>query len=556
MRRTPLMKAISIGITLACVCLAMPAQAAGLVLSVDPADSPLQIQGILDGQTTAFSGNVRLTVTGGDAPRIQFLASDLHHTTEPATIIERSNIAVASNLALSNGQPTDVRVTVSGVKRAGDYTGALQFLLPGQPITQALSLPLKLHIGVKPVIVPILTDQTFQVTRCDWWFDCFLANLLLGSHSTREVWYVQLDNQASLPAAVTSAQAVLHGNHAVQAVTASQVFVDSLPTLPANGVSTVPVTITRQMLQPDSYQGKLRFSIQGLDQPVTINSTLNVRNGPWWALVAVFLGIVAGRMARDMESVIAQKQVKLLPRWYTLKARIEQITDDASRRQLDADLQAARTAINSQIDTEEVATKSLDDLEAKITFLLDLQTVAEKLPSIPDVNVQKQAQALLDAARAYLLGKQWAEAEQARKQLTDLLQNAATVSGAARGLRDDVSQLLSNLANWLARPTELSPKQSHGAFEAANRRQASYLRRVLASLSGFQVVTADTRFWFFRPVLSVLFLILLMLLGLQTLYVNTGATFGAGGLYDYLGLFFWGITADVAQRTLLKQPQT
>ncbi len=555
MWRTPLMNAIIIGITLACVGLAMPVHAAGLVLSVDPADSPFQIQGLLDGQTTAFSGNVRLTVTGGDAPQVRFLASDLHHTTEPATIIDRSNIAVAANPTLSNGQPTDVRVTVSSVKRAGDYTGTLQFLLPGQAITQALSIPLKLHIGVKPVVKPILTDQTFQVTRCDWWGDCFLANLLLGSNTTREVWYVQLDNQALLPATITSAQAVMHGNHAAQAVTASQVMVDSLPSLPANDVSTVPVTITRQMLQPDSYQGKLRFSIKGLDEPVTINSTLNVRNGPWWALVAVFLGIVAGRMARDMESVIAQKQVKLLPRWYALKARIEQVTDDPSRRQLDPDLQVARAAINSQIDTEEVATKSLDDLEAKVNFLLDLQTVAEKVPSIPDVNVQKQAQALIDSARAYLLGNQRAEAEQARKQLADLLQNAATVSGTARGLGEDVSQLLHNIANWLVRPTELSPAQAQAELQAANRRQASYLRRLLATLSGFQVVSAGTRFWFFRPVLSVLFLILLMLLGLQTLYVNSGTTFGAGGLYDYLGLFFWGITADVAQRTLLKQPQ-
>ncbi len=45
-----------------------------------------------------------------------------------------------------------------------------------------------------------------------------------------------------------------------------------------------------------------------------------------------------------------------------------------------------------------------------------------------------------------------------------------------------------------------------------------------------------------------------MLLGLQTLYVNSGATFGVGGLYDYLGLFLWGVTADVAQRTLLNLP--
>jgi hypothetical protein len=62
------------------------------------------------------------------------------------------------------------------------------------------------------------------------------------------------------------------------------------------------------------------------------------------------------------------------------------------------------------------------------------------------------------------------------------------------------------------------------------------------------------RFWFFRPVLSVLLFVLLILLGLQTLYVNSGTTFSTGGLYDYLGLLLWGITADVAQCTLLNLP--
>ena len=42
----------------------------------------------------------------------------------------------------------------------------------------------------------------------------------------------------------------------------------------------------------------------------------------------------------------------------------------------------------------------------------------------------------------------------------------------------------------------------------------------------------------------------LALLGLKALYIDAGTTFGSEGLYDYLGLFLWGISADGVQRTL------
>jgi hypothetical protein len=34
--------------------------------------------------------------------------------------------------------------------------------------------------------------------------------------------------------------------------------------------------------------------------------------------------------------------------------------------------------------------------------------------------------------------------------------------------------------------------------------------------------------------------------------VNAGATFGVNGLYDYLGLFLWGLSADIANQGLRK----
>ena len=53
-----------------------------------------------------------------------------------------------------------------------------------------------------------------------------------------------------------------------------------------------------------------------------------------------------------------------------------------------------------------------------------------------------------------------------------------------------------------------------------------------------------------RPLLKVVLLVLLVYVGLLTLYVDGSATFGSRRLVDLLALFTWGLSSDVASRTL------
>ena len=82
--------------------------------------------------------------------------------------------------------------------------------------------------------------------------------------------------------------------------------------------------------------------------------------------------------------------------------------------------------------------------------------------------------------------------------------------------------------------------------------------RALATLAGTDLIGAGTRFFVLRPIFFFALLILLTLIGLKSLYIDNGTTFGSGGLYDYLGLFMWGLSAEIAQRTLqtLTLPRT
>lgn len=57
------------------------------------------------------------------------------------------------------------------------------------------------------------------------------------------------------------------------------------------------------------------------------------------------------------------------------------------------------------------------------------------------------------------------------------------------------------------------------------------------------------RHGFVKDLMFVVLLVGLVIVGLYSLYTKN-ATFGSNGLFDYFSLAVWGLSADVAQRTL------
>ncbi|WP_026082235.1 hypothetical protein [Mastigocladopsis repens] len=76
-----------------------------------------------------------------------------------------------------------------------------------------------------------------------------------------------------------------------------------------------------------------------------------------------------------------------------------------------------------------------------------------------------------------------------------------------------------------------------------------WLQKSLIFLPGSQFRTQAT-YWFARPLFSLALLVGLSVVGLRSLYVQKGSTFGADPFSDYLGLLVWGMSADVASRSL------
>ncbi|MEP0924356.1 hypothetical protein [Leptolyngbya sp. ST-U4] len=77
------------------------------------------------------------------------------------------------------------------------------------------------------------------------------------------------------------------------------------------------------------------------------------------------------------------------------------------------------------------------------------------------------------------------------------------------------------------------------------------VQQTFVNMSGLsEQVRAEATFWFVRPLLYLVLLTGLTLAGLNTLYIGKGEAFGARPMSNYLTLLLWGLSADVASRSL------
>lgn len=510
-----------------------------LTLTVAAEDTPLIIHGQLDGQTNSFSGNVRLTVTGGDATDLRLLASDLQHDSRSDLQVDRSYVTIPAGINLSAGQPRDVRITVNNLNRPGVYTGTLKFLLPGQAEVEALVIPIELHLDAVPKVVPVTPALSWQVVRCDHWLDCRLATWFLPQSVVQDRWEVWLDNQIAQAVEVVDGVAVLYGAKSSNTARTTNVVLAVPHTLPASQVESIAVTINRQQLAPDNYQGTLRFKLAGVDEPVSVATSIDVRQGPFWALVVVLLGILLGRLVRDMETPAAQTQVKLMPVYLRLQANANDLKVAKDRADALAQLEAFKRRLEEKQETEETRSPALEIIEARIRFYASLEALAADLPG----GLRDRLAPQFATARQAIRDGRQAEAEQYYAEITRAVDEAAKDGSLG------VSERLAEFQDQMAALGE-SLRRLGTAMQV---KTTPRWLRLLARLSGIRL-SADVRFWVVRPILSLTLLVLLVLWGMQALYVNAGATFGATGVYDYTGLLLWGLTADVVSRSLSNLP--
>lgn len=527
-------------------------------LSVDP---NVVINGTLGTGSTNFTRTITLTLsgTGTEAKQIQIKRSDL--TKEGSTeIIDRGNVSVGA-ASLKPGQTADVGVTINNVSRAGKYTGTIKFWLPEQTEADAQVCNVTLQVGPRIAVVPP-TAGSAQIAHCGI-FPCawshWLPQNLVGNKRG-----LLIDNQTIGNVPIERYDVILRGDKTGRILTAAEVRPriasakppDCLPNcLPAS--SSVPVDleiINKDSIPPDSYVGALRLGLAGADTPSVVNFTLNVRSAPWWPLLVLLFGVIAGRLVKNMSTPEAVLQIKLLKRLFRIQDSVLDLRSDRDRQFLLRHLDDLKARIESGSETEQALTQALDKEEVTARLLRRLEALKDEASKLTDPVLSEQILKKINEAADTLVG---GDAVKCAQLITEI---EISLRQAQKDLPDDAADELTlvNSALDSVREARATGDEAVKVFKVPPAKVPGGPARVMATLAGTDLIGAGTRFFVLRPIFFVALLILLTLVGLKSLYIDNGTTFGSGGLYDYLGLFMWGLSAEIAQRTLqtLTLPRT
>jgi hypothetical protein len=267
--------------------------------------------------------------------------------------------------------------------------------------------------------------------------------------------------------------------------------------------ATVPIAIAIDRLAPDQYTGVLQVAANG-QAAIEVPLDLRVRGGPLAALLWLLAGVVLGlwfKFWRERGQAIASS-LSELDRW----TAIVTTESDANRRVLEPLVLDARDAKHR---------RRFDQLDA----------------ALADIEARRQKLQALDRLARVLTDKQ-RELEHVRTLLF---------------LRKDTAA-----ATELAKLEALAQRGGGGgsSFDVHERGAADRPRA--AAGAPRRSKPAELWYWLVQHVLGrVLRLVVIgaaVLLGLKTLYLDGGTTYGASPFFDGLALFVWGLGAEVSTR--------
>lgn len=523
---------------------------AGVVISTDAGDSPLVITGWLD-EAAGFTGNLRLTAqrdppgdaNAGDVSFL-WLASDLK-SEDGNWIVGRQHIALVGNPILQPAIPKDFQVTVMGITEPGTYRGTLDLLPSGAARAEALVIDLQVIARVRPSLKPLASAEKLEVdlVNCQTSLSCGLADLVLPESAFLNIWNLQFENPKAVETKLVKSAVVVLGEKTRFQLSSDELALSQdTQIFPAREVSTLPVMLNRTAMPPDHYTGTLYLMLEGANDMLTIPVDINIRTGPLWPLVAILAGIILGRLVKYMQER-GGPQADRLVEVNRVELRLRSAPDE-DRKILEPQLAAVRRKVYQyNFDT---VTAELNAIEGRLETLSKLREMENDLQDETESEEKATALKKIAEVRRRVANEQHvsdlvAEIKQALEELDRGL--------IAKGLPD----LQVRRAVRAADEAQFAADQARTPLKSAPS-EHKWLRRfrdTLFALSGLsEELRAEATLWIVRPLLYFVLLFGLVAVGLNTLYVSAGLTFGAMPFADYLGLILWGLSADVAGRTL------
>jgi hypothetical protein len=490
------------------------------------------LAGVADGKAATYKNSIWISADV-DVPSLAVVPSELKG---PGGPIPMSSIHVAP-ITLQKNVPKELAISVDTALVQGDFTGTLVLSVPDlSPIDP---VQLKLRLTPKTNVVAAPAAFAFKATRCGTAFTCGFVDFLLPGELAGASRPWKLVNQTPATVDWTSSTLTLHGDKTgdfidvdVKTWSAGKPIALKLPlTLPKQTPTDATFNFDRGAIQADHYQGQYRAELQGGD-PITVPFALDVRDGPILPLIVLILGIVLGRLIQSTNTPRAQAQIRLLDKFNLVSVAVDNVGTAEVKRALQLRLSETLVDIRKMSQGETDISNQLDLILRLAADSDKLDLVEPLIQAVADATVKAQLTKLLADARVALTR---ADPVTAEKNLADI--------------DSGLSPAPAPLPPGALPPAPPVPAAPPEPTVPAPPAKPNFVLKSISFLSGAEPIDGDFFVHYGRPLMFLLLLILLAFVGLYNSYIKN-ATFGVEGYFDYLSLFLWGISADVAQKTL------
>lgn len=551
--------------------LPLTAEAQNMVIEVDVGDNPLIIRGWV-GEENSFIGNIGLTLQGaaqGSAPvKLNFYRSDLQQVGGAERIL-RQHVVIPGGQTLAPGAPTIFQVQVTGVKVPGRYEGRIELLLPDQPRGAAAPIQVVVEAGVRPSLALLTEADRIQANLVNCAGDCRLARLLLPTASFKNELELRFEKPLAAPLSIKDITYTVRGDQTRYSLMDEQLKVSlgdpaelqpdqakeqctptTQPQPAASGLAAatdqttltdkkylrLPVTICAAGIPADHYSGNIYLTVDGQSNALKVPVDFNVRSGPLWPLLILLGSVLLGRLFKYMQDKGGAK-ADALQAIYRLDFRVREA------HQHDAEiisqmLREARDLVYQDRTAEAAA--AIAPIPARLATLNELRQIEARLAGKEKDDAVEKILSDIKQAREHIRAK----SDEQVKTLVGKIKEAL-VALAATSFTDSDN---SDVEDAVARANVAAAAVADTG--AGDQTRGARVRSWLASLSGVSgPFRSEATLWLARPLLWLVLLLGLVTIGIKTHYIDN-PIFGANPFTDFFGLMFWGLSADVASRTL------
>src|SRR5271157_389527 len=490
---------------------------------------PVKMTATIGDQDASAKGYLRL-IASKDLS-LTLLGGDLRTST--GDTIYRNAVSISGEAALKKGQPKDLPVQIDGIRKPGTYEGVIDlYAAEDSQHPEAAAVHYTASVMLIATTVPKLAlvgtqPIAWSVVHCTNRVSCALVDRLLPTVMRQDKKTATVEDQHNATTAIDAQllTTTANGSAASATVKAEQ---------RQNGNRyQLTVTFNRDQVAPGVYPAILEVRPHGRDEVLTVPVSLDVRIGPFVALIAIVVGVVIGRLSQILATPLFQFQSGLLGRVYQIRNEAERVVDPALRALLLERVTNVIDRIELASAADTAITTDVEAIAALTLISLRFDRLVNLVEQMSDPTKRDEMRKRASDIRQLILTGQTKDAE---TQLT----SAEGAVGAPRAMRLPV--------------LEARPAAAAGASRAEPREQ--WIVRTLRFLAGTRgPAPARVKYAVVKPALFFVLLVVLCLTGFNTLYVKAPAGFGSAGLFDLLGLFMWGLTADVAQSTLQRLPK-